>query len=189
MGAWPDLLISIGVGIALAAACGLRVFLPLFVASVFAHFDVGGVGLRDGFGWIAEWPALIALGVATVSELLAYYIPFVDHLLDMLAVPLSTVAGTLVAMSTFVDLPPVLSWGLALIAGGGLAGLISAGTATARVASTVKTAGLGNPVVATVETGGALVLSLLAWFLPLLAISLVLLLVVALVRLGFRRRS
>ena len=107
----------------------------------------------------------------------------------MLAVPLSTVAGTLVAMSTFVDLPPVLSWGLALIAGGGLAGLISAGTATARVASTVKTAGLGNPVVATVETGGALVLSLLAWFLPLLAISLVLLLAVALVRLGFRRRT
>ena len=138
---------------------------------------------------MAEWPALIALGVASVAEFLAYYIPFVDHLLDMLAVPLSTVAGTLVAMSTFVDLPPVLSWGLALIAGGGLAGLISAGTATARVASTVKTAGLGNPVVATVETGGALVLSLLAWFLPLLAISLVLLLAVALVRLGFRRRT
>ncbi|MGV3637531.1 MAG: DUF4126 domain-containing protein [Flavobacteriales bacterium] len=189
MGAWADLLLSIGVGIALAAACGLRVFLPLFVASVLGHWDVGGVGLREGFGWMAEWPAMIAFGVATVAELLAYSIPFVDHLLDLLAVPLSTVAGTLVAVSTFIDLPPLVSWGLALIAGGGLAGLISAGAATARVASTVKTAGLGNPVVATVETGGALVLSLLAWFLPVLAIGLVIVLLVAVVRLGFRRRT
>ncbi|MBL7944486.1 MAG: DUF4126 domain-containing protein [Flavobacteriales bacterium] len=189
MGTWPDTLLSIGVGIALAAACGLRVFLPLFVASLLAHFDLGGIGLRDGFGWMAEWPAMIALGVATVAELLAYYIPVVDHLLDMLAVPLSTVAGTLVAMSTFVDLPPLLSWGLALIAGGGLAGLVSTGTATARVASTVKTAGLANPVVATVETAGAFVLSLLAWFLPLVAFGLVILLLVALVRMGFRRRT
>ena len=189
MGTWPDLLLSIGVGIALAAACGLRVFLPLFMASVLAHFDMGGIGLRDGFGWMAEWPAVIAFGVATMAELLAYYIPLVDHLLDVLAVPLSAVAGTTVALSTFVDVPPLLSWGLALIAGGGLAGLISTGTATARVASTAKTAGLGNPVVATVETAGALVLSLLAWFLPLIAIGLVIVLLVALVRLGFRRRT
>lgn len=177
-----NMLLSIGLGIGLAAACGLRVFLPLFIASLLAHFDLGDVGLRTGFGWLAEWPAMIALGVATVAELLAYYIPLVDHALDAVAVPLSTIAGTLVAMSSFVDVPPMLAWGLALIAGGGVAGLISAGTAATRLASTVKTGGLGNPVVATAETGGAIALSVIAWFLPFVALVLVLALVVVVVR-------
>ena len=177
-----NMLLSIGLGIGLAAACGLRVFLPLFIASLLAHFDLGDVGLRTGFGWLAEWPAMIALGVATVAELLAYYIPLVDHALDAVAVPLSTMAGTVVAMSSFVDVPPMLAWGLALIAGGGVAGLISAGTAATRLASTVKTGGLGNPVVATAETGGAIALSVIAWFLPFVALVLVLALVVVVVR-------
>lgn len=184
-----EMVLSIALGIGLAAACGLRVFLPLFIASVLAHFDVGGVGLSDGFGWLAEWPAMIGLGVATVAELLAYYVPLVDHALDAIAVPLSALAGTVAALSTFIDLPPLLSWGLALIAGGGLAGLISAGTATTRLASTVKTAGLGNPVVATAETAGALVLSVLAWFLPLVALAVVLALVGLVVRWLVRRRG
>ena len=160
-------------GISLAAACGLRVFLPLFITSLLMHFDVGGVGLREGFDWMGEWPALIAFGIATVLELLAYSVPFLDHLLDTIAVPLATVAGTLVAASTFVDLPPLFTWSLALIAGGGVAGLISAGTATTRVASTTTTAGLGNPLLAMAETGGSLVLSVLAWFLPVVAAVLV----------------
>ena len=122
------LLLSVALGIGLAAACGLRVFLPLFVTSVLAHFDVGGTGLREGFSWLASGPAMIALGTAMVVEVLAYYIPLLDHALDVIAVPLSTAAGTLVAISTMVDLPPGLAWGLAIVAGGGVAGLVSAGT-------------------------------------------------------------
>jgi hypothetical protein len=189
MGTVPDLLLSISLGIALAAATGLRVFLPLFLASVFAHFDVGGIGLREGFGWLSEWPAMLALGVATVLESLAYYIPFLDHLLDTIAVPLSAISGTVVAMSTFVDLPPLLSWGLALIAGGGLAGLISAGTAVTRAASTTTTAGFGNPIVATLETVGALLISLVAWFLPVVGLLLVALVIRTVYRIHRAKRS
>ncbi|NUQ13706.1 MAG: DUF4126 domain-containing protein [Flavobacteriales bacterium] len=174
--------LSILLGIALAAACGFRVFLPLFIAALFTRYDVGGIGLNESFAWMGEWPAVIALGVATVVELLAYYIPFVDHALDVAAVPLSTVAGAIIALGSFVDLPPYAAWGLAIVAGGGLAGLVSAGTATTRVASTTTTAGLGNPVLATAETGGAVGLSLLAWFLPLVAGVFLLLLVVLAVR-------
>lgn len=162
-------ILPILLGISLAAACGLRVFLPLFLTSLLTHFDVGGVGLRDGFGWMGQWPALIAFGVATVLEIMAYSVPFLDHLLDTIAVPLATVAGTLVAASTFVDLSPLFTWGLALIAGGGIAGLISAGSATTRLASTTATAGLGNPLLAMAETGVSLLLSMLAWFLPMVA--------------------
>jgi hypothetical protein len=117
---------------------------------------------------------VITLGVATVLEVMAYYVPVLDHFLDTIAVPLSTVAGTLVAVSTFVELPPLMAWGLALIAGGGLAGLISAGTAATRVVSTTTTGTLGNPVVSTMETAGSLLLSILAWFVPLLAFGIVL---------------
>lgn len=170
-------LLSILLGVGLAAACGLRVFLPLFIASALSHFDVGGLGLREGFGWLAGWPTMIALGAATIAELLSYFIPLVDHALDAIAVPLASVAGTAVAMSSFVDLPPFLAWGLALIAGGGIAGLVSAGTAATRVASTTTTAGFGNPVLAVGESAGALLLSLLAWFLPVIAGVVVLLLV------------
>lgn len=182
-------LLPILLGISLAAACGLRVFLPLFITSLLTHFDVGAVGLRDGFGWMGEWPALVAFGVATVLELLAYFVPFLDHLLDTIAIPLATVAGTLAAASTFVDLPPLLTWSLALIAGGGIAGLISAGTATTRVASTTTTAGLGNPLLAMAETAGSLVLSVLAWFLPVVAAVLMVAVLWAVRRLWRRLRD
>ena len=175
-------ILSIMLGLGLAAACGLRVFLPLFAASVLTHFDIGGIGLNESFVWMGSWPAMIALGMATVVEMLSYYIPFVDHALDAIAIPLSSVAGTLVAMSAFADMPPLYSWGLALIAGGGLAGLVSAGTAATRVASTTTTGGLGNHVVSTAETGGAVALSLLAWFIPVLAMIGVIALVYIVIR-------
>lgn len=181
--------LSIMLGIGLAAACGLRVFLPLFMASLFTHFNVAGIGLNESFAWMGSWPSMIALGIATIIELVSYYIPFVDHALDAVAVPLSSVAGTLVAMSAFTDMDPLYSWGLALIAGGGLAGLVSTGAAATRLASTASTGGLGNHVVSTVETGGAITLSLLAWFLPVLAITVVLILLYIMIRLLLRARK
>lgn len=189
MEGWLDSGLSVALGLGLAAACGLRVFLPLFITGLLAHFEVGGIALSADLGWMAEWPSLIALGVATVVELLAYYVPLVDHALDAIAIPLSTVAGTVVAISTFIDLPPMFAWGLALIAGGGIAGLVSTGTAASRVASTLKTAGLGNSVLATIETGGSLLLSLLAWFVPVLALLVVTLLVTVIVRWTLKRRK
>ncbi|MFZ1333039.1 MAG: DUF4126 domain-containing protein [Flavobacteriales bacterium] len=180
--------LSIMLVIGLAAACGLRVFLPLFVASLFSHFNIAGIGLNESFEWMGSWPAMIAFGIATCVELLSYYIPFVDHALDVIAVPMSSVAGTLVAMSAFTDMPSLFSWGLALIAGGGLAGLISTGTVATRVASTTTTAGLGNHVVSTAETVGALILSLVAWFLPVFAIVVVLGLIYLTVRILSKAR-
>jgi hypothetical protein len=78
---------------------------------------------------------------------------------------------------------------LALIAGGGLAGLISAGTAVTRVTSTTTTAGLGNPIVATLETVGALLISLVAWFLPVVGLLLVALVIRTVYRIHRAKRS
>lgn len=165
-------------GIGLAAACGLRVFLPLFVTSLLQHFNVVDLGTRAGFEWIGEWPALLSFGVASVVEVLSYYIPVVDHFLDTIAIPLAAVAGTLVSASLLTDMPSLFTWSFAIIAGGGVAGTVSAGSATTRMASTATTAGLGNSIVATGETAGSLLISLLAWVMPLVICALVVLLLV-----------
>lgn len=160
-------------GVALAAATGLRVFAPLLVLSVAAH--TGHLTLAPAFAWVATTPALLMLLVAAVAEILAYYVPGVDHLLDALTTPLALAAGTLLVAAPLWELPPLLKWSIAIIAGGGAAGLTQGTTAVLRAKSSLATAGLGNPVLATGEAGGALLLSLLAVAMPLIACLLVVL--------------
>jgi hypothetical protein len=166
-----DLAVSIALGIGLAAAVGFRVFLPLLVMSIAAYS--GHLTLGENFQWLASPAALAMLGVAAVAEILAYYIPGVDNLLDALATPAALVAGTIAAAAVMADVPPLIKWTTAVIAGGGAAGLTQGVTALLRAKSTAFTGGLGNPVVATGELGGALVVSILALFLPLAALALV----------------
>lgn len=164
-------IISICLGIGLAASVGFRVFLPLFALSLAAYFNVWE--LNASWVWIGSLTAVITLGVATLIEILGYYIPFVDNVLDTIAIPLATIAGTAVVVSTVADLSPVITWALAIIAGGGAAATIKGAIGTSRVASTVSTAGFGNPVVATIETGTSIIMSIFSIFLPLIAFVLV----------------
>jgi hypothetical protein len=166
-----DLAVSIALGIGLAAAVGFRVFLPLLVMSIAAY--TGNLTLGENFQWLASPAALAMLGVAAVAEILAYYIPGVDNLLDALATPAALVAGTIAAAAVMADVPPLIKWTTAVIAGGGVAGLTQGVTALLRAKSTAFTGGLGNPVVATGEWGGALLVSILALFVPLVALALV----------------
>lgn len=166
-----DLALSIALGVGLAAATGFRVFLPMLVVSVAAY--TGHLPLSENFAWLGTPGALIMLGVAALVEILAYYIPGVDNLLDVLATPAAVVAGTLVSAAVITDLPPMLKWTTAIIVGGGVAGLTQGVTALLRAKSTVITAGVGNPVIATAELGGSLLVSLLALAAPLIALLVV----------------
>jgi Domain of unknown function (DUF4126) len=166
-----DLALSIALGVGLAAATGFRVFLPMLVVSAAAY--TGHLPLSENFAWLGTPSALMMLGVAALVEILAYYIPAVDNLLDALATPAAVVAGTLVSAAVITDLPPMLKWTTAIIAGGGVAGLTQGVTALLRAKSTVLTAGVGNPVIATAELGGSLLVSLLALAAPLIALLVV----------------
>lgn len=166
-----DLALSIALGVGLAAATGFRVFLPMLVVSAAAY--TGHLPLSENFAWLGTPGALMMLGVAALVEILAYYIPGVDNLLDVLATPAAVVAGTLVSAAVITDLPPMLKWTTAIIAGGGVAGLTKGVTALLRAKSTVITAGVGNPVIATAELGGSLLVSLLALAAPLVALLVV----------------
>ncbi|MDO1500783.1 DUF4126 domain-containing protein [Winogradskyella maritima] len=176
-----ETVISIFLGIGLAASVGFRVFLPLFALSLAAYFDVWQ--LNDSWQWIGSQSALIVLGVATIVEIFGYYIPLIDNALDTIAIPLATVAGTAVMVSTVADLSPVVTWALAIIAGGGTAVAIKSSASVTRLSSTVSTAGFGNPIVSTVETGTSVVMSVLAIFVPIIAFLFVLLIFYVLYRL------
>jgi hypothetical protein len=170
-----DLGLSIALGIGLAAATGLRLFLPMLIVSAAAY--AGYLPLSENFAWLATPAALILLGVAAIVEILAYYIPGVDNLLDTLATPAAFVAGTVISAAVITDLPPMVKWAAAIIAGGGIAGLTQSVTTLVRAKSTVMTGTLGNPAVATAELGGSLIVSLLALIAPVVtALAIIVLL-------------
>jgi hypothetical protein len=169
-----ELLVSIALGIGLAAATGLRVFLPLLAVSAASY--TGYLQLSDSFAWLGSLPALTMLGVAAILEVLGYYIPAVDNLLDTITTPAAVVAGTLVSAAVMTDLPPIIKWTTAVIAGGGIAGITQGTTALVRAKSTAFTGGLGNPVVSTAEVGGSLFITILALLAPVAALALVVLL-------------
>ena len=166
-----DLAVSIALGIGLAAATGLRVFLPLLIVSGASY--AGYLPVGENFEWLATPGAMTLLGVAAIVEILAYYIPGIDNLLDIIATPAAFVAGTVVAAAVITDLPPMVKWATAVIAGGGIAGATQGMTALLRAKSTMFTGTLGNPVIATAESGGSLIVSLLALAAPLAAILLI----------------
>jgi len=184
-----ELILSICLGIGLAAACGFRVFIPLFLASLLSYFDLGTFGITDSFEWIGSLPALITFGVASLVEVFAYYTPFVDNILDSVAIPLATISGTLITMSTMLELEPLVQWTIALIAGGGIAGIIKGSSAGTRLISSGTTGGLANPVVSTAETTASVGLSFIAWFFPFLAIILVTILLFLVYRIIKRIRT
>lgn len=174
--------ISAFIGIGLAAASGFRVFLPMFAVSLASY--MGWIPMNENFAWLSGLPTLITTGIATVVEVLAYYIPYVDHLLDTISVPLATVAGSVLFASQFADIGTFPQWALALIAGGGTAAAISSGFAGTRAASTATTGGLGNSVVATTETAGAGIMSFLAIAAPIIAAIAAVILIITVIVLG-----
>ncbi len=158
---------AICLGLALSASCGFRVFVPMLVGGIAAK--AGYLELAQEFEWLGTWPAIAIFSVATVVEIGAYYLPWLDNLLDSITVPVAVVAGILLAAASFGDMDPMLKWSLATVAGGGTAGIISLGMSGLRLGSSLLTGGSGNPVISTLEWIGSLILSILAIALPIVA--------------------
>jgi len=148
------------------------VFVPPLVLSVAALS--GHIHLAPGFEWIGTWPALTAFAVATALEIAGYYIPWLDNILDTAATPIAIAAGTVMAASCVTDVSPFLKWTLAVIAGGGAAGLVQILTVKTRALSSLFTGGLANWVVSTVEAISSTLLSVLVVLIPVLALTLLL---------------
>ncbi len=165
-----DMFLSIALGIGLAAACGFRVFVPLLALNLAAL--AGQITLPEGFSWLASHLTTVALTTATLAEILGYYLPWVDSLLDTIATPAAVVAGTISTAAVVTDMAPIFKWTLALIAGGGIAGLVQVSTVALRAKSSLATGGAGNPFFSTLELAGSVLTALLAIFVPVLCLVL-----------------
>ena len=181
-----DLLLGFAVGLALSTAAGLRVFVPLLLTSASAR--LGYIALTPGMAWIASDAALAAFATAAILEIGAYYVPWLDNVLDTIATPVVLTAGIIAMAAVTPELPPLLRWTLAVVAGGGAAGAVHAGTALLRLKSSTLSAGVGNPVLATVELIGSVALAMLALLAPLVAVGAVAVLFVFLARWLSRQR-
>jgi hypothetical protein len=170
-----EIITAVAIGIGLSASCGFRVFVPMLVASIAAK--MGMFPVNEGFQWLASWPAIVSFGTATVAEILAYYVPFIDNLLDTITTPMAVGGGTLLLTSVLPIDNEFLKWAAGFLFGGGAAATVQGGTVLTRIASTKFTAGTGNAVVATGEHAAAFGTSVLAVLIPLVFAAFVILLI------------
>ena len=163
-------LISLCIGIGLSTATGFRILVPFACLSVAALY--GNLALPAEMAWLDSNLALIGLVFATLLEIAAYYIPWVNDALDTVELPASVIAGTYLTGAFAADLPTLLQWSLALVAGGGIAGSVNGLTGMTRLATNSATGGLATPVTSSLEWMSSLMLAILAITLPLLALIL-----------------
>ncbi|MEO6694933.1 MAG: DUF4126 domain-containing protein [Ignavibacteria bacterium] len=175
-----DIALGILLGIGLAASCGFRVFVPMLVTNVVSM--MGFLKLSPGFEWMGGWIAFAAFLTASIAEIAAYYIPWLDNALDTISGPLAMVGGTILTASFLTDVSPLIQWTLGIIVGGGTAGIVKVGASAARLTSTTTTGGIGNPLIATVENASSLAMSILSFIVPVVTAFAVVLIVIYVIR-------
>ncbi|MBN1620540.1 DUF4126 domain-containing protein [candidate division WOR-3 bacterium] len=181
------IVLGVLIGVGLSASCGFRIFVPFLVLSIAAK--TGLLALSPGFLWVSSTPALVAFAVATVLEIAAYYVPFIDNILDSAAIPISFVAGAVLTASCAVEVHPFLKWTMAVIAGGGVAVTIQSATSMIRGFSSTVTGGSANSVVNTGETVISMVLSVLSVVMPILALATLIVITIVAVAIIKKKRS
>ncbi|MBD1916144.1 MULTISPECIES: DUF4126 domain-containing protein [Cyanophyceae] len=175
-----QLLESIGLGLGLGVAAGFRVVVPFWVLSAAALF--GHLTLASGITWLGSTTAFVSLSIALVVEILAYSVPWLDNVIDTVALPVAAVAGTLLMAIAANQLDPFAQWSVAIVAGGGAAATVKGLNGLTRLVSTATTGGATNLIIAGVELVGAIVISLLALVAPIVMFVLVLACFILLVR-------
>jgi len=163
-----EITLSLLMGIGLSATSGFRVFVPLLIMSMASL--TGHLELSPAFDWIGSYPALVIFLVATVLEILAYFVPYLDNLLSMISSPAALVAGIIITASVITEMSPLLTWTLAIIAGGGfsLAGKVTSNLI--HTGSTTMSGGTLNPAVSFLETIFSAFMAVISVIFPLLVI-------------------
>ncbi|MFV0390464.1 MAG: DUF4126 domain-containing protein [Paludibacteraceae bacterium] len=182
-----EIITAVALGIGLSASVGFRVFIPMLVAGIATHFNI--IPVSESFQWIGSLPAMLTFGVAAVVEVLAYYIPLVDNLLDTVTTPLAVAAGTLLMTSTLPVDNELLKWIMGFVVGGGAAATMQGGSVLSRLSSAKFTAGTANPVVSTGENVAALGSSVAVLFIPIIVATIFVIIAIIIFVKMYRWRS
>jgi hypothetical protein len=186
-----SLILPAFLGLGIAAATGLRTFLPITMLAFAAHFGLFGTTLNPHIAWLGSTPFLVGLSVATIAELAADKIPGVDHVLSLVGTVTRPLAAWVAAGAVFTHLDPATAALAGLIVGVPMALTVHGAQTATRVVSSATTLGMGNPVVSLMEDAASALLAGLAIAAPILAAVLAAALVFGLWRLTrlFRRRK
>jgi hypothetical protein len=162
-------------GLGLSTAAGLNAYIPLLVVGLLANFT-DAVRLPPDYAWLTNGWVLAVVSVLLLAEVVLDKVPVVDHVNDMIQTAVRPAAGGVVFSatqaashldhSTWMNQNPWVGW----VLGVGVAFAVHAMKASARPVVNVSTAGMGAPVVSTVEDAGSLGMSLIAVFFPVLVI-------------------
>jgi hypothetical protein len=162
----------------LSGAAGLNPWLPLFLSALLHRLDVVELGAPfddlSSTGWLA------ALGILMGLDFVGDKVPLVDHALHAVGTIIAPASGAALFTGQTgleTDLPTIV----AIVLGAVTAETIHLGRASARPASTATTGGLGNPVLSFLEDLGAVLLTAVAFLVPLLAVLLLAALALAIV--------
>ena len=159
-----QILLSLSLGLGLAAACGFRVFIPPLMMGVGSRLDL--YKLEGSFVWVDDTWAIAIFAVATLLEIGGYFIPWIDNLLDAVATPAAIVGGIFVTSASLEgELDPSAQWTLSVIAGGSVSGVIQLGTVATRAISTGTTGGLANPIISLLEAVASILCILISFLL------------------------
>ncbi len=166
-----EAVLGLCLGVGLAAASGLRVFIPPLLLGLAIRLGVPATEVAPA--WLGSWIAIVVFAVAAVVEIGSFYIPWVDNALDTIASPLAVLSGILLTAGMTQEFHPAAQWSLAIVAGGGAAGVTQTASVLTRGLSTATTGGLTNFLVATLELGGAIFVTVLTLAFAPLAVLMV----------------
>ena len=159
-----QILLSLSLGLGLAAACGFRVFIPPLMMGIGSRLDL--YKLEGSFVWVDDTWAIAIFAVATLLEIGGYFIPWIDNLLDAVATPAAIIGGIFVTSASLEgELDQSAQWTLSVIAGGSVSGVIQLGTVATRAISTGTTGGLANPIISLLEAVASILCILISLFL------------------------
>lgn len=174
---------SIFAAVGLSGAAGLNAYLPLLVSALLDRLDV--VELAEPFDALSSTTGLSVISALFVADFVGDKIPGVDHGLHLVGTVVHPVSGALLFVGQ-TGIETEMPAAVAAVLGGVIAESLHGGRAALRPASTATTAGLGNPALSLGEDVASLILTIVAFALPLLALVVVIALIAAVVS-GARR--
>ncbi len=164
-------------GLGLALPAGLNAYIPLLAIAIADRY-FGLVNLSEPYDVISSPLGIAIISILLIVEVLADKIPLVDHANDLLNSVVRPAAGAILLMastSTVDSVNPVFAMILGLL----VAGSVHSVKATVRPTVTATTAGVGNPVISTLEDGAAITLAIIAIVAPILVALIFIALAVA----------
>ena len=144
----PQAFLSLATAFGLSTAAGLNAYIPLLIVAILARFTAW-ITLNPPYDALSSWWVIGMLAVLLVLEILVDKIPAVDTANDIVHTFIRPAAGaiSLAASPNVIAMHPVLAAVCGVIVAGG----VHAAKAGGRPVVTATTAGIGNPVVSTIE--------------------------------------